>query len=44
MAEIRVAPERRSRPIVLLVIGVLVLAGLAWYFLMGPGVSTATGA
>ena len=40
MAEIRVAPQRRSRPIVLIVIAVLVLAALAWYFLMGPGVGT----
>jgi hypothetical protein len=43
MAEIRVAPERRSRPIILIVIAVVILAGLVWYFLMGPGVSTATG-
>jgi hypothetical protein len=42
MAEIRVAPTRRSRPIVLIVIAIIVLAVLAWYFLAGPGV-TSTG-
>lgn len=40
MAEIRVAPQRRSRTLVWVVLAVLVLAVVAWYFLMGPGVST----
>ena len=44
MAEIRVAPQRRSRRLVWIVLAVVVLAVLAWYFLMGPGVSTAGGA
>lgn len=37
MAEIRVAPQRRSRAIVWIVLLVVVLAALAWYFLAGPG-------
>jgi type IV secretory pathway component VirB8 len=41
MAEIRVAPQRRSRSILWVVLIVLVLAAVAaWYFLAGPGVAT----
>jgi hypothetical protein len=40
MAEIRVAPTRRSRSVVLIVIAVILLAVLAWYFLAGPGVAS----
>ena len=43
MAEIRVAPQRRNRTVVLVtIIAVAVVAALAWYFLMGPG-AVATG-
>lgn len=35
MAEIRVVPQRRNRAVVWLVIGVLVAAAIAWYFLAG---------
>lgn len=38
MAEIRVAPQRRNRAIVWIVIAVVVVAAAAWYFLAGPGV------
>jgi hypothetical protein len=37
VAEIRVAPERRNRAVVWIVVLVLVVAALAWYFLAGPG-------
>ena len=37
MAEIRVAPQRRNRAIVWIVIVAVVLAGVAWYLLAGPG-------
>lgn len=40
MAEIRVAPQRRNRTIVWIVVAVVVLAALAWYFLMGPGAAS----
>lgn len=43
MAEIRVAPQRRSRAIVWVVLAVVVLAAVAWYFLAGPGAATTTG-
>jgi hypothetical protein len=39
VAEIRVAPQRRNRAVVWIVVLVLVLAALAWYFLAGPGVT-----
>lgn len=38
MAEIRVAPQRRNRAIVWIVL-IVVLAALAWFFLAGPGVA-----
>jgi hypothetical protein len=38
MAEIRVAPQRRNRTIVWILLIVLVIAAIAaWYFLAGPG-------
>jgi hypothetical protein len=38
MAEIRVAPQRRNRAIVgMLVVALVVAAVAAWYFLAGPG-------
>jgi len=38
MAEIRVAPQRRNRAMVwLLVVAIVVAAIVAWYFLAGPG-------
>jgi hypothetical protein len=43
MAEIRVAPQRRSRAIVWMLVVAVVLAALAWYFLAGPGAASATG-
>jgi hypothetical protein len=43
MAEIRVAPQRRSRAIIWVVLAVVVLAAVAWYFLAGPGAATTTG-
>jgi hypothetical protein len=39
VAEIRVAPKRNNRTIVLVVLVLLIVAVLAWYFLAGPGVS-----
>jgi hypothetical protein len=41
MAEIRVAPQRRNRTLVLTLIAVIVLAALAWYFFLGPGAAAA---
>lgn len=44
MAEIRVAPQRRSRAMLwITLVVVLVLAALAWYFLAGPGVNVIAG-
>lgn len=43
MAEIRVAPTRRNRAIVWVILAVVVLAALAWYFLAGPGAAATTG-
>ena len=44
MAEIRVAPQRRGRvTVVLIVIAIALLAALVWYFLMGPGAAAAVG-
>jgi hypothetical protein len=43
MAEIRVAPARRNRAIVWIIIAVVVVAAVAWYFLAGPGVAATTG-
>lgn len=44
MAEIRVAPQRRSRSVLWVVLVVLVLAAVAaWYFFAGPGVGTVGG-
>jgi hypothetical protein len=41
MAEIRVAPQRRSRALVWLLLVIVVIAAVAaWYFLAGPGQST----
>jgi len=38
MAEIRVAPERRNRAALWIVlIAILIAAAVAWYFLAGPG-------
>jgi len=38
MAEIRVAPQRRNRAAVwIIVVALIVLAAVAWYFLAGPG-------
>ena len=43
MAEIRVAPQRRNRTLVIaLVVAAVVVAAVAWFFLAGPGAS-ATG-
>lgn len=42
MAEIRVAPQRRSRAIVWIILLIVVLAVLAWYFLAGPGAVAST--
>lgn len=43
MAEIRVAPQRRNKAIVWVLLVVVVIAALAaWYFLAGPG-QAATG-
>jgi hypothetical protein len=45
MAEIRVAPPRRGRStVILIVVAIAVLAAVVWYFLMGPGAATAVGA
>jgi hypothetical protein len=38
MAEIRVAPQRRNRAVIWIVLLVVVAAAVAWYFLAGPGV------
>jgi hypothetical protein len=38
-----VAPQRRSRAIIWVVLAVVVLAAVAWYFLAGPGAATTTG-
>ena len=44
MAEIRVAPQRRSRAVLWVVLLVVVIAAVAaWYFLAGPGVGTVGG-
>ena len=44
MAEIRVAPQRRSRvTVILIVLAIALLAALVWYFLMGPGAAAAVG-
>ena len=41
MAEIRVAPQRRSKAVIWIVLLVLVIAAIAaWYFLAGPGQAT----
>ncbi len=41
MAEIRVAPQRRSRSILWVVLVLVVIAAVAaWYVLAGPGVAT----
>ena len=40
MAEIRVAPQRRSRAVVWIVLLLVVVAAIAWYFLAGPGAAT----
>ena len=38
MAEIRVAPQRRNRAMVWMIVAVLIVAAIAaWYFLAGPG-------
>jgi hypothetical protein len=37
MAEIRVAPTRRNRAVVWIVVIALIVAVAAWYFLAGPG-------
>ena len=45
MAEIRVAPQRRSRAVLWVVLLVLVIAAIAaWYFLAGPGAGASTAA
>ena len=44
MAEIRVAPQKRSRAVLWVVLLVVVIAAVAaWYFLAGPGVGTVGG-
>jgi type VI protein secretion system component VasF len=38
MAEIRVAPQRRNRAMVWMIVAALVVAAVVgWYFLAGPG-------
>jgi hypothetical protein len=37
VAEIRVAPQRRNRAVIWIVLLAVVIAALAWYFLAGPG-------
>jgi hypothetical protein len=37
MAEIRVAPTRRNRAVMWIVIVAVIVAAAAWYFLAGPG-------
>jgi predicted nucleic acid-binding Zn ribbon protein len=38
MAEIRVAPQRRNRAMMaMIVIALILVAVVAWYFLAGPG-------
>jgi hypothetical protein len=37
MAEIRVAPQRRNRAIVWIVVALVIVAAVVWYFLAGPG-------
>ena len=37
MAEIKVAPQRRNRAALWIIVLVVVLAIAAWYFLAGPG-------
>lgn len=45
MAEIRVAPQRRNRTVLLVtLITVAVVAALVWYFLIGPGAAATGGA
>jgi hypothetical protein len=39
MAEIQVAPKRRNRAILWIVLLAIIVAALAWYFLAGPGVN-----
>ena len=43
MAEIRVAPQRRNKAIVWIIVAVVVVAAVAWYFLAGPGATATTG-
>lgn len=44
MAEIRVAPQRRNRAALWIVLVVLIIAAIAaWYFLAGPGAGTTVG-
>lgn len=41
MAEIRVAPQRRSKAVLWVVLLVVIVAAVAaWYFLAGPGAGT----
>jgi hypothetical protein len=45
MAEIRVAPQRRTRTVlVVTLITIAVVAAVVWYFLMGPGAAATGGA
>jgi hypothetical protein len=37
VAEIQVAPKRRNRAIVWIVLLAIIIAAVAWYFLAGPG-------
>jgi len=37
MAEIKVAPQRRNRAIVWIIVVAVIVALAAWYFLAGPG-------
>jgi hypothetical protein len=40
VAEIHVAPKRRNRAVIWIVLLAIIVAALAWYFLAGPGVTT----
>ena len=40
MAEIRVAPQRRNRAVVWIILVAVIIAALAWYFFAGPGAGT----
>lgn len=41
MAEIRVAPQRRNRAMIwMIVVALVVVAVVAWYFLAGSGAGT----